>query len=79
VSQKLFKAITELLASSVRYKILTDEQLCHSKESRVLFTDVNNMSFAVKHYVAIMPIFELQQECQKTVASHADDEVSSCL
>ena len=43
------------------------------------FTDVDYVTFTVKHNVSIVPVFELQQERQQTVAGHADDEVPTSL
>ena len=51
----------------------------HCSEYKVDFTDVDDVSFAVEHDVAIVAVFELQQKCQQTVAGHADDEVASRL
>ena len=43
------------------------------------FTDVDDVSFAVNHNVAIVSVFELQQERQQAVASHANNEVPPSL
>lgn len=42
-------------------------------------TDVDEMSLAVQHYVAIVSVFDLQQEEQKAVGGHAADEVVTGL
>lgn len=42
-------------------------------------TDVDEVTLAVQHDVAIVPVLDLQQEEQKAVGSHAADEVISSL
>jgi len=40
---------------------------------------VDDVSLAVQHDVAVVPIFELQQERQQAVSGHAHDEVPPSL
>jgi len=40
---------------------------------------VDDVSLAVQHDVAVVPIFELQQERQQAVPGHAHDEVPPSL
>lgn len=42
-------------------------------------TDVDEVTLAVQHDVAIVSVFDLQQKEQKAVGSHAADEVISSL
>lgn len=42
-------------------------------------TDVDEMSLAVQHNVAVVSVFDLQQEKQKAVGGHAADEVVTGL
>lgn len=45
----------------------------------LLFTDVDEVAFAVQHDVAVVSVFNLQQEEQQTVRCHAADEVVASL
>lgn len=42
-------------------------------------TDVDEVAFAVQHDVAIVSVFDLQQEQQEAVGGHAADEVIPSL
>lgn len=42
-------------------------------------TNVDEVTLAVQHDVAIVPVLDLQQEEQKAVSSHAADEVVASL
>merc|ERR1712110_265579 len=41
--------------------------------------DVDNVALLVDHYVAIVSVFNLEDESQDAVGSHTSDEVSSCI
>lgn len=47
----------------------------HSKKD----TDVDEMPLAVQHDVAVVPVFNLQQEEQQAVSRHAANEVVPSL
>jgi len=42
-------------------------------------TDVDEVALAVQHDVAVVPVFDLQQEQQQAVGGHAADEVVARL
>lgn len=44
-----------------------------------MMTDVDEMSFAVQHDVAVVSVFDLQQEQEETVRRHAANKVISRL
>lgn len=48
---------------------------CFKKPDRDKRTDVNQMAFAVQHDVAVVPVFDLQQEEKQAVGCHAADEI----
>ncbi len=42
-------------------------------------TDVDEVALTVQHDVAVVSVFDLQQEEQQAVSSHTADEVVPCL
>ena len=40
---------------------------------------MNEVAFAVQHDVAVVAVFDLQQEEEQTVGCHAADEIIPCL
>ena len=43
-----------------------------------IFTDMNDVTIFVNHNIAIMTIFDLQQETKDTVGRHWSYEIASC-
>lgn len=44
-----------------------------------VLTNVDEVSLAVQHDVAVVSVFDLQQEEQQAVGRHTADEVVPCL
>lgn len=43
---------------------------------KICLTNVYNMSFIVNHDIAIVPVFDLKQKTENTVAGHTSYEIA---